>query len=243
MSAPMAAGPVLVALLLLAQVSAIHGFTGLGVLPRGVNAGKNHVCTWNDYTLQCFGLNFYGQLGMGTGTVAEGELGYYGHQENHISSHPGVQGAKWSSVCSGDWHTCGISLAGEVYCWGRGTNGATGQGHTDLNSMPGPVDLNLGIVRQISCGAHHTCAVVEGDNGVSVKCWGGWDWAPGATGHTCDLSRSKNDYKFKGDQEGEMGASLGSVDFGQLDDGESILNVHAGATSSCAGVVEAGGKG
>jgi len=87
---------------------------------------------------------------------------------------PGFQeGSNFSNgtIAAGSEQTCGILDNGWVSCWGRGDNGALGNGDTEDRLTPTQTS-SLGIGRtavSISAGQHHTCAIL--DNG-SVSCWG-----------------------------------------------------------------------
>ena len=77
----------------------------------------------------------------------------------------------------GDDHSCALRNDGKVLCWGRGSNGRTGNGSVenalqatlvlDVSQVPGGSFLN-GIVR-INLGDEHSCALKK--NGSTV-CWG-----------------------------------------------------------------------
>src|SRR5690606_30486910 len=67
----------------------------------------------------------------------------------------------------GGYHTCGITTAGDTYCWGAGDLGQLGNGDTS-HSTPQLVsgDLEFAIV---VAGWWHTCGITTvGD----AYCWG-----------------------------------------------------------------------
>ncbi|MCB1012856.1 MAG: hypothetical protein KDB15_14415 [Microthrixaceae bacterium] len=75
----------------------------------------------------------------------------------------------WASVAAGTAHTCALTTAGAVKCWGKNSYGQLGNGSDDYTSNV-PVDvtgLNTGVTA-IAAGDTFTCAVAAG----AAKCWG-----------------------------------------------------------------------
>ena len=73
-------------------------------------------------------------------------------------------------VASGQIHTCAVTSAGAVKCWGAASSGQLGNG-SDFPSRSVPVDvtgLSAGVSGLIA-GWNHTCAIT-GSGGA--KCWG-----------------------------------------------------------------------
>jgi alpha-tubulin suppressor-like RCC1 family protein len=75
-----------------------------------------------------------------------------------------------AAITAGGAHTCALSAAGDVRCWGLDGSGQLGDGlpKTDLASPSAPVVLGL-PAKAISAGNDHTCALLI--NGA-VRCWG-----------------------------------------------------------------------
>ncbi|MEI2775275.1 MAG: hypothetical protein V9G19_04745 [Tetrasphaera sp.] len=71
-------------------------------------------------------------------------------------------------VVGGD-HTCGITTAGGVRCWGRNDTGQIGDGTREDRYVSTPVAGLSSGVASVSVGGSHTCAVMA-DGGV--RCWG-----------------------------------------------------------------------
>jgi hypothetical protein len=75
-----------------------------------VTAGGHHSCgVTTAGEAYCWGTNWFGQLGDGTGAIGTW----------HTSPVLVSGGLSWASVDGGNEHTCGVTTAGEVYCWGN----------------------------------------------------------------------------------------------------------------------------
>jgi len=140
---------------------------------RFISSGSIHSCAiaTNGHTL-CWGANFSGQLGDGTQT----------RRLAPVEAAPGlsfasVHAERANSIFT---HTCGVTVAGEVYCWGWNSKtqlGATGTtdactniaGNSTFVCSYAPVRVTgLSGVSGLDAGLEHTCALA----GRQVYCWG-----------------------------------------------------------------------
>jgi hypothetical protein len=120
-------------------------------------SGNNHSCALrNDGAVLCWGDNLYAQIGdpsnsaVRTVTTPQAVLGL-----------PGAMVGLYSGPTAN--HTCAISTATTVLCWGNTMNGG-GRSSPVPALVPG-----LSGVSKLALGQDHTCAL--GFDG-SVKCWG-----------------------------------------------------------------------
>ena len=137
--------------------------TDLGSGAASIAVGHHHTCAvTNRGGVVCWGLNDYGQIGFGTTSVRP----YVPVAVTGLSS--GVV-----QVDAGYQHTCALTAAGGVKCWGYNGYGQLGDGTNENRTTPvDVVGLTSGVV-QIDLGYEYSCALLE--NGT-VRCWGRNDW-------------------------------------------------------------------
>ena len=144
--------------------------TGATTIAAGGLFSFGHTCAIiEDGRLQCWGTNIQGQLGTGdVGACPSGEP----VQFSPCSTVPAdvLEIGAVIAVAGGDSHTCAVTAAGGVKCWGWNYLGHLGDGTTDRSTIP--VDVSGLDSGAVSVAAHyaHTCASLA-DGGV--KCWGG----------------------------------------------------------------------
>jgi alpha-tubulin suppressor-like RCC1 family protein len=109
----------------------------------------------------CWGRNASGQLGNGSRSKAD--------RPTPVKVAGLAFGVKAISV--GDAHSCAVTRAGGVKCWGFNGDGQLGNGSTTNSRVPVNVRGLTGGVTAIAAGLDYTCAVTRGAARV-VKCWG-----------------------------------------------------------------------
>ena len=135
-------------------------------LYRYVTAGYRHACALDDAgKAYCWGKGI------------SGELGYGPPPGDGVSPVPtAVEGGHtFRQIAAGAAHTCGVTTAGEVWCWGSNGHGALG---TDdpvgscngflCSVTPVRVESELEFA-EVTAGQFHSCALTtEGE----AWCWG-----------------------------------------------------------------------
>lgn len=146
------------------------GTGGPGVAPgprafRTVVSGQSHSCALTtDGAAYCWGSNDAGQTGVGSRVKA-------------VYEPTAVVGRRrFRQLSAGARHTCGVTVAGAVYCWGAGSHGQLGSNPTRRGCrlsdacMAVPVRLDeRRVFAQVSAGSEHSCAATHAGR---VYCWG-----------------------------------------------------------------------
>jgi alpha-tubulin suppressor-like RCC1 family protein len=137
-----------------------------GLTFKSVSSGGFHTCgVTSAGAAYCWGRNTDGELGTGSaGGLSVVPLAVAG-------------GLTFDRVSSGEFHTCGLTTTGAVYCWGRnfdlqlGIGPATGSDGAfatpqlvALGQRPAGVTFT-----SVSAGRNHSCSV--GSDGAAY-CWG-----------------------------------------------------------------------
>ena len=192
---------------------------------RTIFAGSMHTCVLRGGKVKCWGYNYSGQLGTGTGGATASKGDEAGEMGLALQSVDLGVGRSATSLALGTEHTCALLDNGDVKCWGANDDGELGQDDTlargdepgELGAALAPVNLGIGRkATAIAAGRTHSCALL--DDG-SVKCWG-------ANGNG---QLGQGDTVNRGDKAGAM-ASLLPI---PLPPGRTALRVRAGGQTTC----------
>jgi alpha-tubulin suppressor-like RCC1 family protein/murein DD-endopeptidase MepM/ murein hydrolase activator NlpD len=155
--------------------------TGLTSGVTGIATKDIHTCAVTaGGGVKCWGYKFYGQLGDGT-SVWDGN--------SPIGKSTPVDviglGTTATKVTTGSYHTCALTGAGGVKCWGYSDR--LGIGTVANFVTPTPVDVTglTNSVMAVTAGLDHTCVLLDyGGLAVGVKCWGENDYGQLGDGTT-----------------------------------------------------------
>jgi alpha-tubulin suppressor-like RCC1 family protein len=200
-----------------------HQFTLIDI---GGGSGPSHACgLTTSGAAYCWGNVMYGQLGDGNfDNLADCGSGWYCKwtpvlvQGNHT----------FKSLAAGEFHTCGLTASGSVYCWGNNDYGQLGEETSEPWSTV-PLLVRGGITFSwITAGGSRTCGL---DTSGKAYCWGanGGDGAMGngssaafdtpqpvtgdlsftalSTGatHTCGIQSEGTAFCWGSNEKGELG--------------------------------------
>ncbi|MBL7689555.1 MAG: putative Ig domain-containing protein [Bdellovibrionaceae bacterium] len=189
--------------------------------------GNNFSCgLFQDGRVKCWGDTAYSQLGHPYHLIGD-EPGETGDNVPAVDLGVGFNVAQAISGWGGNngW-SCARSTTGVIKCWGDGSSygirgtGAGGYNGLNAGTMGASVPtIDLGdTATAIYGGGGFACAQLTGGG---VKCWGRNDSGRLGLG----------DSNHRGDNPGEMGASLPYLDFGT---GRTVTQMSVGTSHSCA---------
>lgn len=120
-------------------------------------SGATHTCITDGASQAfCWGDNQYGELGRADTVSPRPSAGGVGG------------GVVFNSITAGQWFTCGLTSAGQAYCWGINNYGQLGDGTTVNKSIPTAVNTALSFV-SLSAGWDHVCGLTSSG---AAYCWG-----------------------------------------------------------------------
>ncbi|MBX9867225.1 MAG: hypothetical protein K2Y14_09935, partial [Burkholderiales bacterium] len=134
--------------------------------------------------VSCWGGNTNGQAGVGTGSMSNTPV---------LAVMPaGV--TSFESVSTNTNFSCAVASAGanagNVYCWGSGTNGQIGNGaNVSIVNVPTLATLPSGVTAfgSVSTNTSFSCAIASaGANAGNIYCWG--DGLGGQIGNGANVS-------------------------------------------------------
>ena len=122
--------------------------------------GYHHSCALGDAgQLWCWGRNTENQSGAPTPSATEPPL----------SVEAGGQPTQWRHAAGGDGHSCAVDASGQMWCWGRNSQGQVGTGTAAPQRFYEPRKLQeQGVWEQVDVGQSHSCGIKGGE----VWCWG-----------------------------------------------------------------------
>lgn len=153
--------------------------SGLTYGVSAISTGQDHTCArMTDGTAKCWGGNGDGQIGDGTS-------GAIRFTPTDVLGLPGTS----TAISAGGYHSCALTTAGGLRCWGYNRYGQLGDGTTSNKLLPVPVTNLASGVGAIATGVFHTCALVgAGTAELGTKCWGQNWYGQLGNGTTADRS-------------------------------------------------------
>ncbi|MCH2110881.1 MAG: hypothetical protein MK135_16305, partial [Polyangiaceae bacterium] len=136
-----------------------------------VAAGYNQTCAlWEDQTIQCWGYNFAGALGIDSDVD-------FSLEPLTLDSAP----ERTVAISAGRYFNCALSNRGNAQCWGKDNAGQLGTGNPPSGEQYAPVNVDLSdfdaSILKIDSNSSTTCALLTSGE---VICWGGGGLALGA---------------------------------------------------------------
>lgn len=231
--------------------------TAAAVAWKQLSAAGTHTCGVTDNgTAYCWGSNNRGELGNGTMT--------YSDTPQPVSGSLAASEISAGGLGTGDEHTCALTEAGTVLCWGRNNFGQLGDSTTNDHDVPTPIRSSEQFSLVSAGGGYQTCAVTTGQ---AAYCWGSEAFGQlgngvsaiaampiptavqqpsnaasiGAGGFfTCGVFAGGAGYCWGFNQDGELGSSPSNTSTPQAVSGGHVFQtISAGGEHACG--LEAGG--
>ena len=190
--------------------------------PNAVAVGGSHACFLrvSDGKVKCWGRGDKGQLG----TEAVASLGDDASEMGPFLATIGLgTGVTAKAIAAGGNHSCAVTTAGAVKCWGDNASGQLGKGDiAGANAAIGDAVSEMGdflpvvslgtsrTAQQLALGSSHSCVLaLNSSSGLKeARCWGANGYGQVGIG---DNSGAKASI---GDGAAEMGDSLQTVALG-----------------------------
>lgn len=132
----------------------------------GIASGGAHACAFDAAgAAACWGWDFFGQHGTGS----------FGGEQARFPYPRLVAGTQlWSDLALGLYHSCGLTDAGEGWCWGGGSSGELGVFESVEPGQPNTVNVPMPVLggltfAKLAAGGSHTCGL---DTDGFASCWG-----------------------------------------------------------------------
>ena len=146
-------------------VANLDGVTAL----RAVALGMEHACVAYDGPgaagrVRCWGRGDEGQLGGGATPAVQRT------PVEVLAGAAPLEGVV--ALAAGAGHTCALTEAGGVWCWGAGASGQLGTGRFTSSPTAVAVTGLASGTAGIASGSRHTCALVGTGAAEALRCWG-----------------------------------------------------------------------
>lgn len=134
------------------------GVTGLSSGVTAIAVGGSHTCALTtDGAVKCWGKGLRGQLGNGTTASSSTPVNVSGLSSGVVA------------IASGDSHSCALTDAGAVRCWGENQTLQLGRTGMTMSSTPSTVTSLPSDITTIAAGGGHSCALTSTG---AAQCWG-----------------------------------------------------------------------
>jgi alpha-tubulin suppressor-like RCC1 family protein len=129
-----------------------------------ISAAAVHTCgIATDGTAYCWGSDADGQLGT---TASLANCSGTPCTSSPVAVAGGLQ---FQSISAGLNATCGLTISGTGYCWGKNDLGQIGDGTQTNRAAPTPIASGGQSLAQITMADRMGCAVTTGS---AIECWG-----------------------------------------------------------------------
>ncbi|HEX5871787.1 MAG TPA: PKD domain-containing protein, partial [Longimicrobium sp.] len=133
---------------------------------RQISTAGHSCAVTTSHDAYCWGSNNVNEVGAPPTVVVEGK--FTGNTRHNPSPTRVLGGISWDMVDVGPGFSCGLSRAGQAYCWGSNGEGQLGTGDVAGRAQPAPV-VGGHVFRSIAAGTWHACGLKSSGE---VWCWG-----------------------------------------------------------------------